>query len=157
MMANSLQTVDRYSWWASLKHGGLLVAPSKLAEFFPDEISPLLRHVEDRLRRDVNRVRSGDEGAIASLLDTVLEDVLQLSKDWWIKGSAVDRSWTQQAITKESIKPRRVWLDPQGGILPVFVADAESRVVARLGIGKGRRAVSRAIEWCEKPIKKLLY
>jgi hypothetical protein len=155
MMANSLQTVDRYSWWASLKHGGLLVAPSKLAEFFPDEISPLLRHVEDRLRRDVNRVRSGDEGAIASLLDTVLEDVLQLSKDWWIKGSAVDRSWTQQAITKESIKPRRVWLDPQGGILPVFVADAESRVVARLGIGKGRRAVSRAIEWLRKANQKI--
>jgi len=155
MMANSLQTVDRYSWWASLKHGGLLVAPSKLAEFFPDEISPLPRHVEDRLRRDVNRVRSGDEGAIVSLLDTVLEDVLQLSKDWWIKGSAVDRSWTQQAITKESIKPRRVWLDPQGGILPVFVADAESRVVARLGIGKGRRAVSRAIEWLRKANQKI--
>ncbi|MEG4911493.1 Eco57I restriction-modification methylase domain-containing protein [Microcoleus sp. B7-D4] len=155
MMANSLQTVDRYSWWASLKHGGLLVAPSKLAEFFPDEISPLPRHVEDRLRRDVNRVRSGDEGAIASLLDTVLEDLLQLSKDWWIKGSAVDRSWTQQAITKESIKPRRVWLDPQGGILPVFVADAESRVVARLGIGKGRRAVSRAIEWLRKANQKI--
>jgi len=155
MMANSLHTVDRYSWWASLKHGGLLVAPSKLAEFFPDEISPLPRHVEDRLRRDVNRVRSGDEGAIASLLDTVLEDVLQLSKDWWIKGSAVDRSWTQQAITKESIKPRRVWLDPQGGILPVFVADAESRVVARLGIGKGRRAVSRAIEWLRKANQKI--
>ncbi|MEG4248316.1 Eco57I restriction-modification methylase domain-containing protein [Microcoleus sp. Pol10D4] len=155
MMVNSLQTVDRYSWWASLKHGGLLVAPSKLAEFFPDEISPLPRHVEDRLRRDVNRVRSGDEGAIVSLLDTVLEDVLQLSKDWWIKGSGVDRSWTQQAITKESIKPRRVWLDPQGGILPVFVADAESRVVARLGIGKGRRAVSRAIEWLRKANQKI--
>ena len=155
MIATRLETADRYSWWASLKHGGLLVAPSKLAEFFPEEISPLPRHVEDRLRRDVNRVRSGDEDAIASLLDTVLEDVLQLSKDWWIKGSAVDRSWTQQAITKESIKPRRVWLDPQGGILPVFVADAESRVVARLGIGKGRRAVSRAIEWLRKANQKI--
>jgi hypothetical protein len=144
-----------YGWWASLKHGGLLIAPSKLAEFFIKDIPPLPRYIEDRLRRDVNRVRSGDEKAITALLDTVLEDVLQLTKAYWVKGNAVDRSWTQQAITKESIKPNRVWLHPEGGLLPVFVADAESGRVARLGIGKGRRAVSRVIEWLRKANQKI--
>ncbi|WP_079680052.1 Eco57I restriction-modification methylase domain-containing protein [Planktothrix sp. PCC 11201] len=144
-----------YGWWASLKHGGLLIAPSKLAEFFIKDIPCLPRYIEDRLRRDVNRVRSGDEKAITALLDTVLEDVLQLTKAYWVKGNAVDRSWTQQAITKESIKPNRVWLHPEGGLLPVFVADVESRMVARLGIGKGRRAVSRVIEWLRKANQKI--
>ncbi|MFB2917926.1 Eco57I restriction-modification methylase domain-containing protein [Aerosakkonema funiforme] len=155
MITDSLQTVDRYTWWASLKHGGLLIAPAKLVEFFIEEIAPLPRYIEDRLRRDVNRVRDGDEGHISTLLDTVLEDVLQLSKDWWIKGNSVDKSWGQKAITGEWIKPRRVWLEPQGGVLPVFVADRETGVVSRLGIGKGRRTVSRVIEWLRKANQKI--
>lgn len=158
---STLQTVDRYAWWASLKHGGLLVAPSRLAEFFVEEVEPLPRYVEDRLRRDVTRVRNGDEDQISTLLDTVLEDVLKLSKEWWIKGSAVDRSWSQKAITGETIRPRRVWIDPNGGVLPVFVADAamspqdRGGVVTRLGIGKGRRSVSRVIEWLRKANQKI--
>ena len=45
-------------WWASLKHGGLLIAPSKLSEFFVAEsLSPLPRFIEDRLRRDVTRLQ----------------------------------------------------------------------------------------------------
>lgn len=144
------QAVDRYAWWASLKHGGLLIAPSRLAEFFVADIEPLSSYIEDRLRRDVTRVRNGEED-ISTLLDTVLQDVLKLSKDWWIKGSAVDSSWSQRAITGETIRPRRVWQDPHGGVLPVFVPD----VFSRLGIGKGRRAVSRVIEWLRKANQKI--
>lgn len=155
MIIDALEKVDRQNWWTSLKHGGLLIAPGKLTEFFIEEITPLPRYIEDRLRRDVNRVRDGDERHIFTLLDTVLEDVLQLSKDWWIKGNSLDRSWGQKAITGELIKPRRVWLEPQGGILPVFVADTETGVVSRLGIGKGRRAVSRVIEWLRKANQKI--
>lgn len=155
MIIDSLEKVDRQNWWTSLKHGGLLIAPGKLIEFFIEDITPLPRYIEDRLRRDVNRVRDGDEGHISTLLDTVLEDVLQLSKDWWIKGNSLDRSWGQKAITGEWIKPHRVWLEPQGGILPVFVADTETGVVSRLGIGKGRRTVSRVIEWLRKANQKI--
>ncbi|MEH2187405.1 MAG: hypothetical protein V7K64_14710 [Nostoc sp.] len=144
------QAVDRYPWWASLKHGGLLIAPSRLAEFFVADIEPLPSYIEDRLRRDVTRVRNGEKD-ITTLLDTVLQDVLKLSKDWWIKGNAVDSSWSQRAITGETIRPRRVWQDPHGGMLPVFDTD----VFSRLGIGKGRRAVSRVIEWLRKANQKI--
>lgn len=161
MIITQEQTVDRYAWWNSLKHGGLLVAPSRLTEFFLEDIEPLPGYIEDRLRRDVTRVHSGDFDHINTLLDTVLEDVLKLSKDWWIKSSAVDKSWSQQAITRELIKPRRVWQDPHGGVLPVFVGDAsmseqQSRgVITRLGIGRGRRSVSRVIEWLRKSNQKI--
>ena len=32
-MPTILETVDKYSWWAALNHGGLLIAPARLSEF----------------------------------------------------------------------------------------------------------------------------
>ena len=150
----AVQTHD--DWWISLKHGGLLIAPAKLGEFFsPQRLAPLSRYVEDQLRRDVTRLQAGDEQQLGVFLDTVLEDVLGLSKDFWQKGSSVERDWARQAITREQIKPRRVWLDDRGAVLPVFVADGAGGKVSRLGIGRGRRAVSRVVEWLRKADQKV--
>ena len=139
-------------WWTSLKHGGLLIAPSKLGEYFvPQRLRPLSLYVEDRLRRDVTRLQNGDESQLGALLDTVLEDVLGLSGTWQ-KGPLVGPEWTQQAITRDAIKPRRVWQGEYGAVLPVFVADGAqgSSRASRLGIGRGKRAASRVVEWLRK-------
>lgn len=155
-MSADIQVIDRYGWWASLKHGGLLVSPSKLAEFFPEDLDPLPRHLADRLRRDVMRVRDGDEKHLSTLLGTVLEEVLELSKEGWLKSGAVDSGWSQRAITREIIKPRRVWRGANGSVLPIFVGSTEihgaesGAGVARIGVGRGRRSVSRVIEWLRK-------
>ena len=45
--------LERYEWWTSLKHGGLLIAPGRLAEYFPEQPPPLHSHEVDRLRRAV--------------------------------------------------------------------------------------------------------
>lgn len=144
-------------WWASLKHGGLLIAPSKLSEFFVAEsLSPLPRFIEDRLRRDVTRLQNGEDDHLSTFLDTVLEEVLGLTGDWQ-KGSQVDRTWSYPAITREVIRPRRVWLGAHGEVLPVFVADGQEAggKVTRLGIGRGKRAVSRVVEWLRKANQKI--
>lgn len=144
-------------WWASLKHGGLLIAPSKLSEFFVAEsLSPLPRFIEDRLRRDVTRLQNGEDDHLSTFLDTVLEEVLGLTGDWQ-KGSQVDRTWSYPAITREVIRPRRVWLGAHGEVLPVFVADGQESggKVTRLGIGRGKRAVSRVVEWLRKANQKI--
>lgn len=144
-------------WWASLKHGGLLIAPSRLVEHFPDAPEPLPRAVEDRLRRDITRLP--DDGApvgqTAPLLDTVLEEVLGLGTDMpgtgkWLKGSDVPQEWSHRAITGEAIRPRRIWLGKHGAALPVFVDGAP-----RLGVGHGRRTVARVIEWLRKADRKV--
>ncbi|MBD2110358.1 MULTISPECIES: Eco57I restriction-modification methylase domain-containing protein [Cyanophyceae] len=156
--AAQTSTANHDDWWISLKHGGLLIAPSKLEEFFvAKQLVPLSRYIEDKLRRDVTRLQDGDQSQLGTLLDTVLEEVLGLSKDFWQKGTSVDRDWAQQAITREQIKPRRVWQDDRGAVLPVFVADGQDRSaqVARLGIGRGKRAVSRVIEWLRKADQKV--
>lgn len=140
-----------YDWWASLKHGGLLIAPSRLPEFFPAEINPLPADIEDRLRRDVIRLETGRPEDRKDLLDTVLERVLRLGRPAkngagrWLKGRDVPTEWTHRAITGEAIKPRRVWQGPHGVALPVFFDEA-----TRLGIGRGRRQAARIVEWLRK-------
>ena len=50
-----------FAWWASLNHGGLLIAPAKLAEQFPPQLDALAPALADRLRRDLTRLREGGE------------------------------------------------------------------------------------------------
>jgi hypothetical protein len=139
-------------WWSSLKHGGLLLAPSKLAEFFPEEAPAIPARIAERLRRDLTRLRAGDVEHDGKLLDTVLEDVLEFGRPGWTAGSAVEKRWSQNAITGEVLRPRRLW-EGAGGRLPVFVADRSqgtSSSPPRLGVGRGRRDVTRVIEWLRK-------
>lgn len=148
MTANTFDRSESFSWWASLKHGGLLIAPGKLTEFFDETVSPLSPYLTERLRRDVFAVLEGSDDKTAGLLDTVFEQVLGFPKTGWIKGGAVDASWTRKAITGEAVKPRRVWKGAHGEVLPVFIPDAETLGQAqRLGVGRGRRAASRVVEW----------
>lgn len=148
--------MDPGSWWAALKHGGLLVAPSRLGEFFVPQLDPLSSWVEERLRRDVTQCLEGETASLGTLLDTVLEQVLGL--EGWIKGSQVGREWGRQVITREWVKPRRVWQHAGGTVLPVFVAedlesggcDKSPLARTRLGVGRGKRAVSRVIEWLRR-------
>ncbi len=150
MTYNHSSILDRYHWWAELKHGGLLIAPAKLSEFFPPHAEPLPRYLADRLRRDVTRMQNGDAAQLGSLLDTVLEALLALDMAWWLKGPAVENRWAQKAVTGELIKPRRVWQNPQGATLPVFTTDD-----TRIGVGRGRRSASRVIEWLRKSKLKI--
>lgn len=151
---------DAPIWWASLKHGGMLIAPARLVEHFALDCPPLARHLADRLRRDLLRVRTTDGEHLAALLDTVLEDVLGLDRARWAKGNEVDTRWSHKALTGEIVKPRRVWHATDGVVLPVFVADgsaAGDRYAdeGRLGIGRGRRPVSRVVEWLRRSGEKV--
>ena len=153
-------TAESYAWWASLKHGGLLIAPSHLAQSFPEDLPPLPRYLDDRLRRDVMRASDGRAESVAKLLDTVLEDVLGLENDTsgvatrgrWFKGADLPSEWSSRAMTGEVIKPRRLWKGPRGAVLPVFV---DSGGGTRLGIGRGRRATSRVVEWLRHTGQKI--
>ena len=68
-------------WWTSLKHGGLLIAPSHLVQYFPADVPPLHGYLEERLRRDVMRSEDGRAESMTKLLDTVLEHVLGFEDD----------------------------------------------------------------------------
>lgn len=136
------------NWWSSLRHGGLLLSTARVLELFPDPAPALAPHIVDRLRGDILRMSESPDDAPAAkaLLDTVLHDVAGLRDSDtanWQRGNDVQPRFTRRAASGEMVKPRRVWCGPNGGQLPVFVDDEP-----RLGIGRGRRSVSRVIEWC---------
>jgi hypothetical protein len=132
-----------------------------LAEFFPELIEPLPRWMAERLRRDITAMEEGDPQRLAALLDTVLETIIGLPQNLWQKAGSVGSKWSIKAITGETIRPRRVWQEPNGGVLPVFVADepalrrGRGDTVTRLGIGRGRRPIARVIEWLRKSDAKV--
>lgn len=70
----------------SLQAGGVFIAK---------QLVPLSRYSENKLRRDVTRVQDGNQSQLGTLLDTVLEEVLRLSKDFWQKGTSIDLDWAQ--------------------------------------------------------------
>lgn len=150
------QAAGETLWWAALRHGGCLIAPARLAEFFPASPEPLPSWLAERLRRALNAYEEyGDAPHLATLLDTVLEQILGLEPTLWTKAGAVDpATWSVKTVTGETIRPRRLWQEPGGGLLPVFFDDEVSGrgtgLPHRLGLGRSRRAVARVVEWLRK-------
>ena len=77
-MIASADILERYDWWSSLKHGGLLIAPSKLAEHFEESLPALPKYRAEALRRAVLAVQ--DQGDPTPLLDSAPHARLQISK-----------------------------------------------------------------------------
>jgi hypothetical protein len=142
-------------WWVSLNHGGLLIAPNRLPEYFGAPLPPLRRDQSERLRRELVRMRD-DDTHLPDFLNYLFEQLLGLDSGSWLKGSEVTSSFARNSITGESVRPRRVWYGPHGVRLPVFLSDGGwGRGVARIGVGRGRRAVSRVLEWMRNADHKL--
>lgn len=144
---------ERFAWWNALRHGGMLIAPSRLPDYFDDGLPPLASYLAQRLRRDLNCLETDARHDGAPLLTTVLEAVCGLDSSKgarWARGSEVGTEWTRHAPSGESLRPRRLWWSPEGGRLPVFV-DLERK----LGVGRGRGSVARVVEWLRLADQKI--
>jgi hypothetical protein len=145
---------EGYGWWTSLRHGGLLIAPSKLREYFPEEPEPLSSYVVEHLRRDITRLETGIGDAERNLLETVLEKVCGLTAedgDRWERGPEVKGEWSRRSLTGETVKPRWLWHGPHDSHFPIFIESSS----ARLGLGRGRRTVARVVEWLRAGDQKI--
>lgn len=138
-------------WWASLNHGGLLIAPNKIQELFGSDLDPLPQWREERLRRELTRF-DGTGETLSLLLDFILEDLSGLPAEEWQKAQHVNSRWALSSFTRELIKPRRIWIGPSGEALPVFVPEASAarQPSSRLGVGHSRRLLSRVLEWLRR-------
>jgi hypothetical protein len=150
----SVSNNEGYEWWVSLRHGGLLIAPSKLREYFPENPAALPDYVAERLRRDVTRLEAATGDVERSLLDTVLEKICGLAEDdnaRWERGPEVKSEWSRRSLTGEIVKPRWLWHGPNNSHFPVFIESTDGR----LGLGRGRRTVARVIEWLRASDQKV--
>jgi hypothetical protein len=150
MTANN-DPLNQYSWWSSLKHGGMLISPARLTNYFPAARPQIPRYLADRLRSAVQSQQNSESGKLQpTLLDTVLEDILGLKADQWAKGNAINIGWSHRLITGESFRPRRLWQGPHNAVLPLFTDE-----VKQIGVGTGRRSVAKVVEWLRKSELKI--
>lgn len=130
--------------WADLRHGGLLLDPQRLSEIAEHTPTPLSAWAERELRRRLASVL--DDGAGTSeLVAFLLEEVCGFkpgSAGRWLRGANIPAEYSRTSVTGAAIRPRHLWLGDNGGMLPVFI-DGEKRI----GVGRGRKVVSEALQW----------
>lgn len=140
---------DSLGWWSSLHHGGMLLDLPRLSQLLllTESIQPLSLHDQDRLRRTLLQFKEDPDSQRSNLVKMVLESVCGFHpmSGVWKRGNDVDPSWTRTALTGETLKPSHLWIGLNGALLPVFI-DKEKRI----GIGRGARSVSHALQWMRK-------
>lgn len=129
--------------WARLRHGGLLLDPQRLSVIAAHEPEALGDYPERELRRQTSAALDGG-GDIPAFVQYVLTRTCGFdgTSGKWFRGTQVPAEWGRVALTGEVVKPRQLWLGANGSVLPVFI-DKEKRV----GIGRGRKSVSLALQW----------
>ncbi len=143
--------------WSDLRHGGLLLDAQRQSEIaaLPPPAAPdawlqsELRRRSELLRdTDPNRQRREAPEFVAF----VLERLCGFGPDSgsWLRGNRVPAEWRRRATTGESVRPRQLWLGPNGAVLPVFVTNDK-----RVGIGRGRRETSRVLGWLRAGAERL--
>ena len=137
--------------WDRLRHGGLLLDPARLRQLASAEPVPLPTHLEQEFRRRAGALADGGTGA-ADFAVFVLKRVCGFDRGdgTWLLGPSVGAEWSRRAVTGEAVRPRALWRGLRGAILPMFF-DAEPR----LGVGRGRRAVSGALQWLRAGSERL--
>lgn len=137
--------------WAQLKHGGLLLSPSKLDEFFPSPARAMSGFEAEKLRRALTAFDGSNE-SLGRLLDYILQDLTGLPAEEWQKAQGVDSRWAVRSFTGAQIKPRRLWLGPNGETLALFVPDegGSRQFAGRLGVGRSRQLLGRVVEWLRR-------
>lgn len=137
--------------WAQLRHGGLLISPAKLDEFFPDPAAAMSDYQADKLRRALTAF-DGSSETLGNLLDYILQDLSGLPAEEWQKAQAVDSRWVVRSFTGVQIKPRRLWLGPNGETLAVFTPDdsGSRQFASRLGVGRSKQLLGRVVEWLRR-------
>jgi len=143
---------ERFQWWNNLLHGGLLLDAQRLRNLIPQDPQPLDGFQEDRLRRRIASFQDDPDEKRGQFVAFVLESVCRLARPLgeWLRGSEVSTAWSRRAITGESIRPRHLWISPQGAVVPVFIDDEK-----RLGIGRGKRIISHALQWLRQSEEQL--
>ncbi|MBM3596525.1 MAG: hypothetical protein FJX31_12375, partial [Alphaproteobacteria bacterium] len=138
--------------WDRLRHGGLLLDPTRLQEVASCLAPPALaRYHEDELRRQAAAMLAGDADAPA-FVAFVLERVCGFApgEGAWLRGPALGSEWNRRTLIGETSKPRQLWRGPNGAILPVFL-DNEKQI----GLGRGRRIASQVVQWLRAGNEKL--
>ncbi|MDQ0257512.1 hypothetical protein J2S74_004970 [Evansella vedderi] len=148
-----IASTDPFKWWSELKHGGMLISPPVLEEYFPNEsnITPsTYRVLRDNYTtflswfEQTQDLAKGETYRIHRWLDVVLEKLLGHNEQLWLKGTNIDDKYTVETPLKEKIRPHRIlFTDKEQKDPQLFVYIDKSK---RIGLGKGKHNYSKLLE-----------
>lgn len=143
---------NHLDWWNSLRHGGLLLDPTRLSALIADAPESLSRYEQDRLRRRIDQFIDDPETHRNKFVAFVMEQGLAFHglNGYWQRGSEVSKDLSRKAITGETVRPQHLWHGAHRSLVPVFI-DSEQR----LGLGRGKRVVSHALQWLRQTDNRL--
>jgi hypothetical protein len=138
---------ESHTWWATLRHEGLLLDEERLRKVFPDDALPLSAWRADHLGKALITFQAtpDDTAVRTALITALLEDAIGLGANCggtWKRGSAVPPEFIHRSVTGEIIKPAHLFTHIACPPLPVF-----SSPDSRLGVGHGKRTAARVVEW----------
>lgn len=137
------EPTDPLPGWERLRHAGLLFDKTRLEELAKFVPTRLYDYKSQKLRQFANAILDGT-GKSSTFVAFVLQVICGLdgTVGRWERGSNVPASLNRRAVTGEMVKPNHIWIGQNGGLIPIFIDDSK-----QLGIGRGRRAVSRTVGW----------
>ncbi|WP_434480143.1 hypothetical protein [Gemmatimonas sp.] len=138
--------------WDRLRHGGLLLDTARLRRIAAYAPKPLAPYHAEVLRRLLAGLTSKSDTDSTAFITFVLEIVCGFGAGHgsWLRGTQIGTEWSRRVVTGESVRPRQLWQGDHGAILPVFIDDEP-----RLGMGRGRRSMSLALQWLRAGTERL--
>lgn len=145
---------DRYSWWLELRHGGMLISPALLQEFFPmgfvQPDSYSLKYLREKYTKfdawfqSDKRVETNLK-PVYDWCDYVLENFLKINTGLWLKGNQITEEHSLTTLLKERVKPNRIYFSSPDNSVPLIAVFIDGS--SRLGIGVSRKTYGRALQY----------
>ena len=149
MKGTQTRTADSVPGWSQLRHTGLLLDGARLHSLADKVPGRMEQHLERQLRQRATAMLGGVEAGYgisraSEFVAFVLEQICGFdgSAGESERGNRVPATHGRRAVTGEMVKPRHLWSGPRGASLPVFIDGTK-----RIGIGRGRRVISRVLGW----------
>ncbi|WP_394866577.1 Eco57I restriction-modification methylase domain-containing protein [Paraclostridium bifermentans] len=144
---------ENIKWWSELKHGGMLISPALVGQYFEniDELSlykyNLLRDKYisfDSIRSSQKDITKMDTDVINKWVDYIINIILQHNPDNIVKGKNIESKYKLKTILGQSLSPDRVIFSDATRKKPILLVSIKKS--EKLGIGKDRKSYTEFIE-----------
>lgn len=144
---------ENVKWWSELKHGGMLISPALVGQYF-ENIEELLTYKYNQLRdkyitfdsirasqKDMTKI---DTEVINKWVDYIIQIILDHNPDNISKGKNIDSRYKLKTILGQSLSPDRVIFSDASRKNPILLVSIQKS--EKIGIGKDRKIYTEFIE-----------
>lgn len=153
MAIKSINIDENIKWWSELKHGGMLISPVLVEQYF-ESIDALSNYKYNQLRdkyisfesirssqKDIEKI---DTQVITTWIDYVLQGILEHNPDNIAKGRYINDKYKLRTILGQSLSPDRVIFSDASRQHPILLVSIQKS--DKIGIGKDRKKYTEFIE-----------